>query len=311
MEGLGEHIKQKVILDVDTGADDAVAILLAGYHPACQLVAVTVTHGNAPLSITLDNTLRAVEAGGLADIPIFPGARDPLFSLPVQTLPSQNEILRLPEASIKPQSTHAVQFLIDYYLDDQGPETIYMPIGPHTNLALALRIEPRLAKRIPAIITMGGAYLEGNVTPSAEFNIYADPEAAHIVFNAGIPIIMVGLEVTAQGDVRHEDIEAVRKLGTLQARVAAALMEKELKWFHDAYGSEGAQIFDTCAVAAAIDPKVLGVKAMWVDVELSGVLTRGRTVADISGFQKRKSNVDVGVHFDRKRYIQILLEGLG
>jgi len=147
---------QKIILDVDTGRDDAVAILMAGHHPALDLVAVLPVHGNAPLERTLDNTLRTLEAGGLGHVPVYAGAEMPLLGEYAPTLDLQRVALPLPQATKKPEQKHAVQYLIDYYMGEDGPETIYMPVGSQTNLALALRIEPRLADRIPLIITMGG-----------------------------------------------------------------------------------------------------------------------------------------------------------
>ena len=195
---------QKIILDVDTGRDDAVAMLMAGHHPALELVAVLPVHGNAPLDRTLDNTLRTLEAGGLGHVPVYAGAEFPLLGEFAPTLDVQRVALPLPPAQKKPEPKHAVQFLIDYYMGEDGPETIYMPVGSQTNLALALRIEPAIAEGFPLIVTMGGAYIEGNTTPSAEFNILADPEAAYIVFTAGIPITMIGLEVTARALVMPE-----------------------------------------------------------------------------------------------------------
>ena len=301
---------QKIILDVDTGRDDAVAILMAGHHPSLDLVAVLPVHGNAPLETTLDNTLRTLEAGGLLHIPVYVGAATPLLGKIVPTLDVQRVNLPLPPATKQAAEKHAVEFLIDYYMGTEGPDTIYMPLGPQTNLALALRIEPRIAERIPRIVTMGGAYLEGNTTPSAEFNILADPEAAHIVFTAGIPITMVGLEVTARALVMPEDVERIRKIGTPWAEIAADLMAADVQWFVDHLGSEGGQIYDPCAVAAVLEPDVLTTKSMWVGIELQGALTRGRTVADISGKRGWKPNVDVGVDMDRERFVGILYDGL-
>ena len=301
---------QKIILDVDTGRDDAVAILMAGHHPSLDLVAVLPVHGNAPLETTLDNTLRTLEAGGLLHIPVYAGAATPLLGKIAPTLDVQRVNLPLPPATKQAAEKHAVEFLIDYYMGTEGPDTIYMPLGPQTNLALALRIEPRIAERIPRIVTMGGAYLEGNTTPSAEFNILADPEAAHIVFTAGIPITMVGLEVTARALVMPEDVERIRKIGTPWAEIAADLMAADVQWFVDHLGSEGGQIYDPCAVAAVLEPDVLTTKSMWVGIELQGALTRGRTVADISGKRSWKPNVDVGVDMDRERFVGILYDGL-
>jgi ribosylpyrimidine nucleosidase len=301
---------QKIIFDVDTGGDDAVALLLAGHHPQLELVAVTVTHGNGPLEITLDNTLRVVQAGRLAHVPVFAGAARPLVAGPVPTADVQRATLPLPTPTLLPQKQRAVEFLIDYYLGSDGPETIYAPIGPQTNLALALRLEPKIAARIPNIVTMGGAYLEGNTTPSAEFNIMADPEAAFIVFNAGIPITMVGLEVTKQALVTLADADRLDELGSPWARIAATLIHNEVQWFMDNLGWSGGQIYDACVTAAVVDPNILKTRLMHVDIELNGSLTRGRTVADISDHHKLKPNVDVGVSIDRQRFMEILFEGL-
>jgi len=301
---------RKIILDVDTGGDDAVAILLAGHDPTLQMVAVTVTHGNGPLETTLDNTLRIVEAGELNNVPVFSGADHPLVSELLATDPVQHATLPLPEATYTPQLQRAVDFLVDYYLGPHGPDTYYVPLGPQTNLALALRLEPKIAERIPRIVTMAGAYLEGNTTPSAEFNILADPEAAHIVFNSGIPITMVGLEVTSQALVTLDDAEKLGQLDTPWAKIASTIIREEVQWFIDNLGWSGGQIYDACAVATIIDPDVLETQPMHVDIELQGELTRGRTVADISGFHF-KPNVDVGVNINRDRFMQILFDGLG
>jgi len=302
---------RNVILDVDTGGDDAVAILLAGHHPEIELVAVTVTHGNGPLETTLDNTLRVVQSGELMDVPVFSGADRPLVADLLETDPVQHAILPLPPATFTPQPQRAVDFLVDYYLGPHGPDTYYVPLGPQTNLALALRLEPRIVSRIPGIVTMAGAYLEGNTTPSAEFNVLADPEAAFIVFNSGIPITMVGLEVTFQALVTLEDSARLGEQGTAWAKIASRIISDEVQWFIDNLGWSGGQIYDACAVAAIINPLMLETEAMHVDVELRGELTRGRTVADISGYQKNSPNVDVGVNIDRQRFMQILFDGLG
>lgn len=301
---------QKVILDVDTGRDDAVAISMAGHHRDLELAAVLPGHGNALLETTLDNTLRTLEAGGLSHVPVYAGAEIPLLGVYAPTLDIQRGKLPLPPAKKQAEEKHAVEFLIEYYMGSDGPSTIYMPIGAQTNLALALRIEPKLAARIPQIVTMGGAYLEGNTTPSAEFNILADPEAAHIVFTAGIPITMVGLEVTARALVKPEDVQRIREIGTPWAEIAADLMAADVQWFIENLGCEGGQIFDPCAVAAVIAPESLTTKAMWVGIELGGILTRGRTVADISGQRGWKANVDVGVDMDRDRFLEIMYDGL-
>jgi inosine-uridine nucleoside N-ribohydrolase len=300
----------KLILDVDTGFDDAVAMLLAGHHPALDVRAVCAVHGNAPLRVTLDNTLRVVEHGRLGAVPVYRGAEHALIAAPLPTDPLQEEVLLLPAPTLAPHPQRAAEFLVDYYLGDDGPDTVYVPVGPQTNLALALRLEPRLAQRIPRIVTMAGAYLEGNVTPSAEFNILADPEAAHIVFNSGIPITMIGLEVCYQALITPAELAQLRAVGQPWASAAADIMAAHIQWWIDNLHWPGGPVYDACAVAAVIDPTLLRTQPMRVDIELGGQHSRGRTVADISGWHKHKPNADVGTGIDRERFIQIFLEGL-
>lgn len=301
---------QKIILDVDTGNDDAVAILMAGHHPSIELVAVTVTHGNAPLAVTLTNTLRVVSAGELKDVPVYAGAAVPLIAEQRSNIDLAGRELPLSSTNLAPQPIHAVDFLRSYYNSPAGADTVYVPVGPMTNLALALRLEPELVARIPRIVTMGGAYSEGNTTPSAEFNYWADPEAAHVVYNVGIPILMVGLEVTKQALVTPTDVEMLKGLNTIQSRVASEVMLDEILWTIREYGWEGGQVFDAVAVAEVIEPGLVETKMIHVDIEVSGTLTRGRTVADISGRGNRPPNVAVGVGIDRKRFIEVMAQAL-
>lgn len=300
---------QKLIIDVDTGGDDAVAMLLAGYHPAVELVAVTCVEGNAPLELVVRNSLTVLEQGRLAQVPVYPGLDRHLHSQPYPRDPDQERRLKLPEPAIRPAEGHAVDFLIDYYLGEAGPETILVPVAPLTNIALALLREPRLAKRIPGMVMMGGAYTEGNTTASAEFNIYADPEAARIVFKAGIPIRMVGLEVTRQALLTPADAERILSYDTPGARVAGKLIWEEVDWFVRNLGWEAGQVYDACAVAAVIEPDILQTRPAYSDIELVGELTRGRTVCDF-GYARRglQPNVDVGIGIDRERFVAILDE---
>jgi inosine-uridine nucleoside N-ribohydrolase len=305
-------MRQKVICDVDTGGDDAIAVLAVGHSPRTELVAVTVVAGNAPLEVTLENTLKVVEHGGLCHVPVYAGATHPLISALPPLDSTQERRLRLPAPTLRAQSKRAAEFLVDYYMSDAGPETILVPTAPLTNLALALRLEPRIAQRIPRIVTMGGAYLEGNTTPSAEFNIYADPEAAHIVYSAGIPITMVGLEVTGQALITLEDAARIHSFGTPQARIAGDLIAEEVQWFMDHLGWHSGQVYDACAAVGAIESSVIKTRRMHVAIELTGTLTRGRTVADISGnhYNSKPPNVEVGVGIDRERFMRLLEEAL-
>jgi len=301
---------QKVILDVDTGCDDAVAMLMAGHHPALEFVAVLPVHGNVHLEVTLENTLKLLSAGKLEHVPVYAGANAPLIGPIIAGDGDQIIRLPFPESSIQPREPHAVNFLIDYYMSGEGKDTIYMPIGPLTNLALALRIEPKLAERIPKIVTMGGAYIEGNTTPSAEFNILADPEAAHIVYSAGIPITMIGLEVTDKAEIRKEDVKRIREIGTPWADAAAEIINIIIDIHLKYPGRTGGIVYDACAVAAVIDPTVFQAKPMHIDIEINGTYTRGRTVADIRDRKKLPKNVEVGTSIDREKFLDILYESL-
>jgi len=301
---------QKLIMDVDTGSDDAVAMLMAGHHPALELVAALPVHGNASLSLTLDNTLKLLSAGKLEHVPVYPGASTPLIGPMLAGEGDQIVRMPFPEPEFEPEDTHAVAFLIDYYMSEVGKNTVYMPIGPLTNLALALRIKPEIAGRIPRIVTMGGAYLEGNTTPSAEFNILADPEAAHIVYSAGIPITMIGLEVTDKAVITKKDIEPIRAIGTPWADAAAEIISIIVDIHIERYGKPGGIVYDACTVAAMIDPDIVELQPMHVDIELNGSFTRGRTVADTRGRKDMPINVDVGVDIDRKKFLEVLYESL-
>ena len=301
---------QKIILDVDTGCDDAVAMLMAGHHPVLELIAVLPVHGNVHLEVTLENTLKLLSAGKLDHVPVYVGASAPLIGPIIAGDGDQVVRLPFPISSIKPNDTHAVNFLIDYYMSGEGADTIYMPIGPLTNLALALRIEPRLAQKIPRIVTMGGAYLGGNATPSAEFNILADPEAAHIVYSSGIPITMIGLEVTDKAIIQKEDIQPIREIGTPWADAAAVIINIIVDIHLKYPGKTGGIVYDACAVAAVIDPSIIETDPMHVDIEINGTFTRGRTVADGRKRGDTLMNVDVGTSIDREKFLEILYESL-
>jgi inosine-uridine nucleoside N-ribohydrolase len=303
--------KQKVILDVDTGTDDAVAILMAGHAASLELVAVTVTHGNGSLELTLRNTLKVVDAGGLVHVPVMAGASRPLVRDLYLTQGQQRTELPLPEPSITPSTEHAADFLRRYYING-GDDTVLVPMAPLTNIALALMREPAMAGRIPRIVLMGGAVGAGNTTVSAEFNILADPEAARIVFNAGIPITMIGLEVTAGARLRRANNDEIRALGTPQSRIVADLIDLDLTWAEE-WSSDGVEVYDACAVAAVIDPSVVTTQRMHVDIETQGALTLGRTVCDTRRTRRRAKNqphVDVGLALNRQRFLEVLMDCL-
>ena len=217
---------QKVILDVDTGTDDAVAIMLAALSKDLDLLGVCSVNGNRGIEFTTENTLRVVEYLGLADkIPVYKGCSLPLVStltpgrrdgIPATGSMDKNNIhgdyVELPPATIKPQEEHAVFWLIDTLMKSEG-DIILIPVGPLTNIAMALRIEPRIADKIQSIMIMGGGYREVNITPSAEFNFWVDPEAAKIVIDSGCDITIVPLDATHKAVLSLDDADELEKDG--------------------------------------------------------------------------------------------------
>lgn len=271
---------RKVILDCDPGHDDAMAILLAAKRLA--VLGITTVAGNQSIEKVTTNALKVVELAGLAHIPVAQGAAHPLLRPPryAPEIHGQTGLDGpvLPAPATRTLDVHAVDFIIDTVMRTDGVTLV--PTGPLTNIALALRKEPRITARVPEICLMGGSLTHGNVTAAAEFNIYFDPEAAHAVFTSGIPIKMVGLNVTEQVIATPQRREQLRVLGTRVARAAAEMLDFYSGTLERAYGLAGGAMHDPLAVAALIDPTVLRFERMHVAVELSGQCTLGQTLCD-------------------------------
>lgn len=314
---------QKVILDVDTGTDDAVALMCAALHPALELVAATTVNGNVAVDYCTDNTLRVLDHIG-KPVPVYQGMASPLmrddFPIPrsqTKTPLIHGNTLPIPAATSRPRDESAVDFLIDYYLSPDGPDTVLVPVGPLSNVGAALQREPRLAERIPAIVLMGGSHAIGNTTPSAEFNIWADPEAARIVFRSGVrSITVVPLDATHEAVVSSEECQRLRALGTPAAGAAATFIEKRIEGYritHAEYAdSTTTPVHDALAVLSIVDPAVLRkVVEVYGDVETTGELTIGRTVFDLFRRLRQAPNMRVALGADRERFVALLMDTLG
>jgi len=268
------------ILDCDPGLDDVMAILLAAR--TLDLVGITVTHGNAPLSATLRNTRQILEFANLTHIPIAAGMARPLLRSPQSALEIHGQAglggVVLPEPSIALHELHAVDFIIAQ--SHRTPGLQLVPTGPLTNIATALLKDPSLPQRLSQICLMGGSTGAGNTTPSAEFNIYADPEAAQIVFTSGIPIKMVGLNVTRQVPAMAERRAQVRAIGNQTAILAADLLDFFSLQVQRIFGLPGGAMHDPLAVAVLLDPELVQFQPMHVAIELRGEHTYGMTVCD-------------------------------
>jgi ribosylpyrimidine nucleosidase len=305
--------RTRVILDVDPGHDDAVALLLAAASPALDLRLVTVVAGNQTLEKTLRNALAVLSASGRRDVPVAGGMDRPLVRPQVVAghIHGQSGLdgPPLPEVTLQPASEHAVDLLIRAFRQSEGDITL-IPTGPLTNVAMALRLAPDIAPRIKQIVLMGGAIDFGNTTPAAEFNIYADPEAAHIVFSSGVPLTMVGLDVTYQAQALPERRARIAALGTPVARLVCGWLDFFAARYRAVYGFEGPPLHDPCAVAQVIRPGIVRTEPMAVEIDLSHGPCYGRTVCDRRRVTGNPPSAEVGVAIDVDAFFDLLVETL-
>ena len=293
----------RVILDCDPGHDDAIALLLALASPEIDLVGVTTVHGNQTLEKTTDNALRVLALVGREDVPVAMGADRPLVrELQVAAHVHGESGLDGPE--LPPRASEPVeQSAVDFLVEHAGPETVLVPIGPLTNVALALEAGIRPAR----IVLMGGSIAEGNMTPAAEFNIWADPEAAARVFASGLDVTMIGLDVTHSALLTPAWAERFRAAGRVGTFVAE-LVEFFKRYHERTYGWDGAPIHDAVALAHAFRPGFVRTEHVNVEVELESDLNRGRTVVDRWRRTDRAPNAHVGVAIDADALFELLLE---
>lgn len=281
---------RKIILDCDPGHDDAVAILLAAGNPDIELLGLTTVGGNHTIDKVTRNAQQVLTVAGLRDVPVYRGATRPLLNSVITAEDihgdSGMEIhgFDLPEPAVEVEETGAVQWIVDTLMREEPGTVTLVPTGPLTNIALAARLEPRIVSRVKEVVLMGGAYGAGNYTPSAEFNIAVDPEAAAIVFGEAWPVVMVGLDLTHQALATPEVEARFAALGTSAGDFVVGLIDAFRRNYKDAQGFDNPPVHDPCAVAYVIDPTVVETVAVPVSVELAGTLTRGRTVADLRAF---------------------------
>jgi inosine-uridine nucleoside N-ribohydrolase len=301
-------------MDVDTGRDDAVALLMACGSPELDLLAVTTVAGNVPVEKTTRNTLRVLSLAGRTDIPVGVGAASPL-KRPLQTSTgihgeSGLDGPGIPEPLFEPDERGAGALISDVVRNSPQP-VVLVPVGPLTNIALFLREHPDLVNNLAGICLMGGSCGPGNTTPAAEFNVFVDPEAAQEVFASGLPITMCGLDVTLQAGAGPEERERLRHSAGRAGASVAGLLEVYADAYANTFGFDAPPLHDAVAVAAVAHPDVLETRLMRVDVERAGELTRGETVCDVHGVTGRRPNAHVGLRLDRERFFERLYEALG
>jgi pyrimidine-specific ribonucleoside hydrolase len=323
---------RRIIIDTDPGIDDAMAIFLALRSPELKVEAITPVCGNVPLDLTLPNALRLLEIAGRTDVPVAAGASHPLLRRLVTSghVHGVNGLagVEFPEPKIKPVHETAPEIIRRIVRENPGEITI-VAVGPLTNVAMALRADPELASMIPAVTLMGGSLSGGNITPAAEFNLYVDPEAARIVFDANIPLTMVGLDVTRKCLVSEQHIKQLEAASNPVSQAAGKIMRATYERMR--HGGEVTEIalHDALAVASLIDPGVITRKDYYVEVETSGEWTAGQTLGFDGHGPVRKSppmetsapepqpsevpfkpNAQVAVGVDPDRFFRLLIPRL-
>ena len=305
-------MSRKIILDCDPGHDDAMAILLAHGNPEIELLAITTVAGNQTVDKTSLNARRVCTIAGIRDVPVAAGCDRPLIrELQTAAYIHGESGLDGPafgEPAVPLDPRHAVDLLIELLMQSRG-DIALVPTAPLTNIAMAVRKEPRIVKKVQEIILMGGAYTRGNTTPAAEFNIAVDPEAAAIVFTAGWPLTMVGLDLTHQALATPAILWRIAALGTPVARIAVELMEFFRETYRRNAGFDSPPVHDPCAVARVIDPSVITCVDAFVAIETRGELTSGMTVTDFSGRLGQK-NVQVATRLDVDKFWNLMVDAI-
>ena len=303
-----------VIIDCDPGHDDAIALVLALASPELDVKAVTSSAGNQTPDKTLRNVLRMLSLLKRPDIPVAGGALKPLMRelIIADNVHGESGLdgPALPEPGFAAQSCTAVELMANILRDSVEPVTI-VATGPQTNVALLLNSHPELHAKIERIVIMGGAMVLGNWQPAVEFNIYVDPEAAEIVFQSGLPVVMAGLDVTHKAQIHVEDIERFRRIGNPISTIVAELLDFFLEYHKDEkWGFVGAPLHDPCTIAWLLKPEMFTTVERWVGVETQGKYTQGMTVVDFYNLTGKQPNATVMLDVDRQAFVDLLAERL-
>ena len=310
-------MRRKLIIDCDTGSDDAVAIMLAALHPQLELIGVTTVNGNVPVENCTDNSLRVLDFIGRGDIPVYEGLNRPIaradFPIPRAIKKStgiHSKELAIPAPQTKKQQKAAVEYLIETYRA-ATEEIALVPVGPLSNIAACIAIDPKFVERVPEIVIMGGAHHHGNVTPTAEFNVWADPDASASVFAAGWrKLVCVPLDATHEALVSLEDTAKMTAMNTPAGIASARFIEQRIRGYdaNQPMKEKGAApVHDAVCVAYLVDNSIIATDFRHVAVETVGTLTVGRTVVDTNFRGEHAPNCHFAFHADRKKFVDMLL----
>ncbi|WP_059172155.1 nucleoside hydrolase [Bacillus sp. FJAT-27445] len=305
---------KKVILDVDTGIDDAMAIAYAALSEDIDLVGLTTCFGNTSVEEATRNTLQLLELLGREDIPVCPGATKPLFRPHLKQKAAfihgddamGNHSLPLPKT--KPSEKHGVEFMVEM-IHNHPKEITLVCVGSMTNLALAVMKDPSIIEKVERVVIMGGAVtVPGNATAAAEANIYTDPEAAEYVFRSGLAVTMVGLDVTMQTLLPREQLAVWRKKQTPLGDFMAHIVEFYINAYQNSLpGIKGCALHDPLAIGAVIHPAFIKTKPLHIQVDCEGIHSVGRTIADLRSIPANRPNVDVALEVDAVGFLKHFL----
>ena len=305
---------RKIILDCDPGHDDAIAMLLAWGSPEIDLVGITTVMGNQTIDKVTRNARAVARVGGMTGVPIARGSHRPLVR-EIEVAESihgdsglDGPVLPEPVGELDPR--HAVDFIIDTVMASEPGEITLVPTGALTNIALAVRKEPRIASRVREVVLMGGGVNVGNWSATSEFNIVIDPEAAHIVFNESWPLTMVGLDLTHDALATPSVAAAIAAVDTAPARFVGELLEFFGETYRDQQGFEHPPVHDPCAVAYVIDQSVMETVRVPLDIELAGTLTLGMTVADFRAPAPDDCTTQVARKLDHPKFWALVTDAL-
>lgn len=307
---------RKIIIDTDPGQDDAVAILLALASPEeIDILGITAVAGNVPLDLTHKNARIVCELAGKADVKVYAGCDCPLGRALVTAEHVHGKTgldgPDLPDPKMELQDGHAVDFIIETLRAEPAGTVTLCPLGPLTNIATAFQRAPDIVENVQEIVLMGGAYFEvGNITPTAEFNIYVDPEAADIVFKSGAPLVVMPLDVTHKALVTKPRNDAFRALDTAVGIAVAQMTDFFERFDKEKYGSTGAPLHDPCVTAYLIQPDLFSGRRVNVEIETGSELTMGMTVADWWGVTDRPANALFIGDLDADGFFSLLTERL-
>ncbi len=306
---------RKIIIDCDPGQDDAIALLLAfGAADRLDILGITTVAGNVPLALTEKNARKLRELAGREDVPVMAGCERPFLRKLVTAEYIHGETgldgADLPEPRLPLDPRHGVDFIIETLLGEEPGTVTLCPTGPLTNIAMAFVRAPQIMPRVKEIVLMGGGWAEGNVTPVAEFNIYVDPHAAAVVFGSGIPITMLGLDVTHKALVGEAHLRQWRALGTPVGDAAAGLLDFYSRYDRERYGVPGAPLHDPCVIAYLLAPELFSGRMCNVTIETASELTMGQTVIDWWRVTDRPANAHVITDIDADGFFALLLSAL-